>query len=402
MAAGPLVIVTPHRKEIQREFEHAFKRRFPSASVQWKAQSGTGDALRYVHHAFAQSSKSGIDADLFFGGGPEAFLELEAHDLLQPLPSDYGVPPELNGVPLRSYDKRWVAAALSQFGILYNQTLRAQRQLPVPDSWAALAKPELRDQVALVDPRRSGSARVIYESILQLYGWERGWQVLTAMAANSPNFATSSSKPLDNVAQGRVIFAPSVNFLAQNAVESSQTATSFHRLAYTEPQGEQIITPDPIGILRGAPHLPLARLFVDFVLSSEGQSIWMFKRGSEEGPKQANLYRLSVLPSLYQPLSPDSLVRRDPYTQSNVRLYDAQKAAQRHKVLEDFIGAVLIENHQVLRARWKQNPDARRLPFMPLSEQQMAALSTRWHNAALRASTIKQWKLEARRHFKTP
>lgn len=409
---GELVIVTPHRADIRREFERAFRARYPGATIRWDSQKGTGEALRFVQQKFASPTvaargaantngpnASGIGADIFFGGGPETFLELEARGWLQALPSDYGVPPELNGVPLRSYDKKWVAAALSRFGILFNRPLAARLRLPVPREWAELGDPALRGQVELVDPRRSGSARVIYESVLQLYGWERGWQVLTAMAGNARPFVVSSSRPLDDVAQGRAAFAPSVNFLAQTAIARARETGGAAQLGYIEPRAQQVITPDPIGILRGAPHRALARAFVAFVLSDEGQKLWMLRRRSRGGPVAENLYRLSVLPSLYEPLSPDSVVRSDPYAERNVRLYDAQKAAHRHKALEDLIGAVLIENQAALRARWERRPDAARLAFVPVNEAQLARLAAHWNDPALRAATVRRWSRAARRHF---
>ncbi|BCM90908.1 phosphoglycerate transport regulatory protein PgtC [Abditibacteriota bacterium] len=407
-----LIIVTPHRREIQEEFERAFKAKYPSVSLRWESKAGTGDALRYVQQQFAPKTfstartqsiqrppKKSSRADIFFGGGPESFLELEDEGLLQTLPSDYGVPPELNGVPLRSYNNRWVAAALSRFGILYNKTLATRQHLPLPATWADLGNPALRGHLELADPRRSGSARVIYESILQLYGWDKGWQVLTAMAGNTSAFVNLSSTPLKDVTQGRAIFAPTVNFLAQSALESSSLPTSSFKLGYIEPKGQQVITPDPIGILKGAPHPDLARKFVDFVLSAQGQNLWMFKKGSAGGPQKTNLYRLSVLPSHYQPLAAQSLVRLDPYAQFKVQPYNSQKAAIRHKVLEDLIGVLLIENHTLLAQRWKCQPDAVRQTFVPVTEQQVKNLAAQWGNPKFRASMMVLWRQALVRRF---
>src|SRR6185295_6455819 len=92
--------------------------------------------------------------------------------------------------------------ALSGFGILYNRSLLASHGLPEPRSWADLARPDLRGWVACVDPRGSGSAHVIYEIILQKFGWETGWSYLTRIAANSRHFTRGASGVLPLISTG--------------------------------------------------------------------------------------------------------------------------------------------------------------------------------------------------------
>jgi ABC-type Fe3+ transport system substrate-binding protein len=131
--------------------------------------------LNFVLSQFkGKEADQGIGIDLFFGGGMDSFIDMENAGVLQPLPSDYGVPATLNGVPLRGKDNAWVAAALGGFGILYNKTIAQRDNLPVPATWADMANPKLQDRIALADPRHSGSAHMAYEIILQANGWEKG------------------------------------------------------------------------------------------------------------------------------------------------------------------------------------------------------------------------------------
>lgn len=391
-----LMIVSPHDPKIQVEFERGFKQKHPDASIKWFSQQGSSEALRFVESQFAGKDKAqGIGMDLFFGGGPEVFMDLDNAGLLQPLPSNYGVPAVLNGVPLVGKNQDWVGAALSGFGILVNQVIADRDKLPVPQVWSDLEKPKLRNRVELADPRQSGSAHVAYEIILQTEGWQRGWQTLTGMAANASQFINSSSQLTQDVQSGEAAMVPAIDFYARTAVEQAGGG----KLIYVAPRGQQVTTPDPIGILRGAPHLELARQFVDFVMSPEGQKLWMYKKGAPGGPVNNSLYRQAALPSLYKPISPDSLVQQDPYSAHNTRPYDSKVATVRRKVLDDLIGAVLIDNQKLIKARLARNPDLAAATFVPITEAQAAQLAAQWSDASFRNAKLNDWGIAARAHF---
>ncbi len=399
VAPGPssqLTIITPHDPKIQVEFERGFKAKHPDASIKWLSQQGTADALRFVESQFANKDKTkGINIDLFFGGGPEPFMDLADSGLLQPLGSTYGVPAKLNGVPFVGKSSTWVAAALSGFGILVNKQIATRDNLPIPQVWDDLANPKLRDRVELADPRHSGSAHVAYEIILQLEGWDKGWQTLTGLAANASKFIDSSSQLTQDVQGGEAVMAPAIDFYARDAVARA----GGDKLTYVAPKGQLVVTPDPIAILQGAPHLDLAKQFVAYVMSPEGQKLWMYKKGAPGGPTQNDLYRQAALPTLYKPLSPDSLVRENPYATPNVRPYDSAKASVRRKVLDDLIGTVLVDNQKALKAKLAQNPNLAQVAFVPATEAEVAQLAAKWSDATARNVKLNEWGQTARSRF---
>ena len=229
--APSLNIVSPHSHEIQNAFADLWKKSHPETEIKWIDQGGTSDDLKFVRDQFATSGKDkGIGIDLFFGGGGETFTELESDDLLVPLAETYGVPAQLNGVPLRGKNDDWVAAALSGFGILYNKKIAARDALPVPQTWADLANPKLQERVELADPRHSGSAHTTYEIILQTNGWDKGWKILTAMTGNCRKFALTGSEPQQDVQNGEAVFCSAIDFYATGAIaRGGQRQTGLHR-----------------------------------------------------------------------------------------------------------------------------------------------------------------------------
>lgn len=392
-----LTIISPHGREIQMEFERAFTEQNPDVKIRWQDQGASFEALRFILAQFQnkQNKDDGIGADLFFGGGMEAFIELEKEGLLQKLPSEYSVPAELNGVPLRGQNNEWVGAALAGFGILYNKGIATRDGLPVPETWNDLGKRELLGRLELADPRKSGSAHVAYEIVLQTSGWDEGWKTLAAMAGNSRAFIDSASTLVNDVSSGEAVFVPAIDFYARGKIEQAGE----EKLGYISPKGQSVVTPDPIGILRGAPKKELAEKFVEFVLSPAGQKLWMFKKGSEGGPVQEPLFRLAVLPEMYQPISPESLVQEDPFSAKNERPYESEKAAARRVVIDDLIGAVLIDNHNLIKARQQKSGDVGTLTLVPSESEVMAAVQV-WDDPAARQKKIVEWRNAAASQLK--
>jgi ABC-type Fe3+ transport system substrate-binding protein len=392
-----LLVISPHSRDIQDEFQHLFETKYPGSHIKWVTMNGgTSDLVRFVTSQFAAKSNKdqGINIDVFFGGGAETFLELDDDHTLQALTSNFGVPATLNGVPLVGKDNHWVAAVLSGFGILYNKTYMTRDNLPPTQTWADLGNPALRGRIMLADPRHSGSAHAAYEIILQTNGWQRGWEIFTAMAANASKFEQGSSDLLQDVQNGEAVAAPAIDFYARSAIEKAGAG----QLGYAEPKGQHVVTPDPIGILKGAPHLKLAQEFVALVMSPEGQRLWFLKKGTPGGPVQHDLLREPALPSLYKEMPADAGIG-NPFTEKNAHPYDANKATVRRRVLDDLIGAILIDNHDALQASWAKNSNVGQLTFVPVTEDQATKLAAKWKDETFRQSTITGWREAAAKKF---
>ncbi|MGD0542487.1 MAG: hypothetical protein ABSB33_13320, partial [Tepidisphaeraceae bacterium] len=73
------------------------------------------------------------------------------------------------------------------------------------------------------------------------------------------------------------------------------------RETFVVPYAATAITPDPIAILYGThgKQLQLARHFVEFLLSPEGQRLWILKPGQPGGPRNRALRRSPIRQSVY-------------------------------------------------------------------------------------------------------
>ena len=130
-------------------------------------------------------------------------------------------------------------------------------------------------------------------------GWAEAMRLFRRLGANARYFTDQSTKiPLD-VASGDAAAGMCIDYYGRFQAEAAAAAGRPGRVGFVTARGETSINPDPIALLRGAPHRELAIAFIEFVLSDEGQKLWGFRRGVPGGPERYALRRLPIVPHLY-------------------------------------------------------------------------------------------------------
>ena len=389
-AQDKLVIISPHWEGIETEFDTAFKAWYAETTgrevtTDWLDQGGSSSDFRFIESEFKRLPE-GIGIDLFFGGGTDNYLKLAAKGLLAPykLPETQlaRIPKEIFGIPVYDPEHRWYGAALSTFGIMYNEQLRALLKLPEIHTWNDLTHPKLINRVGAADPRESGSAHMMYELILQGYGWEKGFELITQLGANVRGFSAGSNAIPRDVVAGQVIYGMAIDFYAYGRIAE----VGADIIKYIVPPDAAVVSPDSIAILKGAPNMAVAQKFLDFVLSDEAQKLWVLRDTDPEGPKwKGGLNRSSVIPALYDELG-DRCVASNPFELDLTPIdYDAVKGGKRWDIVGDLIGALVIEPHKDLVNTWKainksKDPAKRAaaiqiLGQVPITEAEAMALS---------------------------
>lgn len=401
--ADKLVLISPHWEGIRYEFERGFKARYQkdtgrTVELEWMDVGGSSETLRYLQSEF-KNKPAGIGIDIFFGGGLEPYLALKAERLLHeyalPKPLLEKIPPSLAGVPLYDPDHTWYGATLAGFGIVYNKVVLALTKLPVISTWDDLASAKAFDWVGSSDPRKSGSVHMVYEIILQAYGWDKGWRIITALGANVRNFTNAASQIPKDVAIGEVAYGLAIDFYAWAQVKEAGA----DKIGFVMPDNLTMITPDGIGILKGAPNLPVAQAFVRFVMSEEGQKLWLLNEKVPGGPQRFQLNRFSVLPSLYTQSSQAMAVKLNPFSYRSNFVFDASLSSERWSIVNDLLGALIIDQKHLLTRAWKDALSNRsspqefdRLAAMPISaDEALTLVKTKWKDPAFRNQKLNEW-----------
>jgi iron(III) transport system substrate-binding protein len=358
-----LVIITPNGQEIRNEFRWAFadwhKEKYGRAvQLEFLTPGGTSDVRRQLDtiyrairdaHGGALPVEDQVDTgiDMVWGGGDFEFnsnlkrlgilhpLDLNAAYLAEVFPQ-----PSLAGVKLYDQERdksgqllrpRWVGVCLGSFGIIFNPDLYQSLNLAPPKTWSDLADPRLFSSLSLADPSHSGTAALTYMMVIQRAmadsesdflhrpenagksfaqlkstpqyqaaldaGWTEGMRRLVLIAANARYFSDSGAQSPNDVADGDAAAGMAIDFYGRVAEET----VGEDRATFIAPRAATAITPDPIAILYGChgKQLELADHFIEFLLSPEGQRLWILKRGEPGGPRALALRRSPIRQSVY-------------------------------------------------------------------------------------------------------
>ena len=410
-AEDRLVLLSPHWKGIEDEFERAFKAHYlretgRTVDLEWLDVGGTSEVLRFIRSEFSNKPE-GIGIDILFGGGVEPYLALKKEKLLFPyaLPQELlkNIPQQLGVVPLYDPDYTWYGATLAGFGIVYNKVVLKLVKLPTITTWEGLAAPPAFGWVGSSDPRKSGSVHMMYEIILQAYGWDKGWRIITGMGANARNFTNSASQIPKDVAIGEVAYGLAIDFYAWAQVNEAGA----DKIGFVMPENLTIINPDGIAILKAAPNLSVAEAFVRFVMSPDGQKLWLLAKGSPGGPVNYQLNRFSVLPSLYDDASQRTAVKLNPFSWRSNFTFDETLSSVRYGIVNDLIGVMIIDCKDLLTQAWKRSlarglpeEEWQKLTAMPITAAEALDLAkNRWSDPAFRNQKLNEWSQFAREKY---
>ena len=395
--AARLIIITPHNEQIRYEFGRAFdewhQRNFGQrVNVIYNVPGGTSEIRRMLEAQYRAALESGLplggDADLVFGGGSyehsqfcrpltvEVDGEVRQTTITQPTLFDqqwldevYG-PNVIGNGRLYHPEGYWFGTALSGFGIVYNRDVLQQLNISEPNHWADLCHARLQGWVALVNPGQSGSIKTTFESILHRQGWHNGWAILRRAAANARYFSASSLKPPTDVSQGNAAMGMCIDFYGRFQAQALKDAGDADRIGYVDPPGGSTIDADPVSMLRGAPNPDLARRFILFCLSDEGQALWQFPRRSDQGqsadaaaesdaadnakvrlgPERYELRRLPIVRSMYDRHFDRFIDQVNPYVFAT-----AVENANPHArdLIVPIFAAMAMDTHHDLKAAWR-------------------------------------------------
>ena len=323
LAGAPtLIVITPHVEQITDEFAEGFDRwhrrvHGSPARLDIRTPGGTTEIIRQLQAQYgaalrneqirAQLVMSGatpllpagtIPFDILFGGGSYDHSRLVrdgpvAQTAIGEVPIPMSIPAgfdqarlddwfgenRIGAAPIYDPAQHWIGVALSSFGIVYNRDVLARLGLEEPASFDDLTARGYAGWLALADPRHSGSITTTFDSILNNQGWNNGWRILRSLCANARYFTNMSTKPPIDISHGEAAAGLAIDFYgrsqAQAVMRPGETPET-SRVGYAEPAGDVFVDPDPISILNGGPNRELARRFIEFALSDEGQALWQF------------------------------------------------------------------------------------------------------------------------------
>lgn len=401
-----LVIISPHRREVRLEYSRAFRDWMKTVhgrnvEIAWVDVGGTTKIIKYLESEYGKTTNA-VREDLLFGGGVSPYLIAKKNGWLVSvdLPADVtnDIPRFCAGLPVYDPDHYWHGVALSGFGIIYGRQVLERLGLKTPATWEDLAAPGFFTWLASGDPRSSGSVHKCYEIILQAYGFEKGWGLITRICANVHRFGEGGGVAPLETATRDVAAGMAIDQYAETVVRLAGR----DKLGFVLPADVTVMDADAIGMLKGGPSPRLAQLFIEFALSAEGQRV-LYQPVGVNGQRFA-LNRMPVLRSYYEgPGAPET----SPYAHAGGLKYDTRKESARRDILAAMIGVCLIDAHTELAEAWKRvirdgvkPDDVARLCAVPVAEADLETLAKQWQDPRKKAEISARWAAEARSRYR--
>lgn len=203
-------------------------------------------------------------ADLWFGGGIDAFMQAKTDGLLEQYFS-----PEAETVPeqYKDTDGYWLSKGITVVGFMVNPTLLKENNLEIPKSWKDLADPQYKDEITMSNPTISGTNYAVVKGLIDLFGEEEAWDLFAKMNENIPFYSKRGGDPQDKVLAGE--FAIGLIPASKTSFDLAQE----NNLEIIWPEEGIPWVPEGVAIFKNAQGVDVAKAFIDFMLKDENQQL---------------------------------------------------------------------------------------------------------------------------------
>ncbi|MGH7699167.1 MAG: extracellular solute-binding protein [Gemmatimonadales bacterium] len=257
----PLLIYSPHGRDLLTLFERRFEAARPDVDVRW-LDMGTQEVYDRV-----RSERANPQADVWFGGSTPVFALAVRDSLLEPYRPTWAdaVAPRHRGP-----DDLYVAAYETPVVLMYARA--AVSPDDAPQDWDDLLAPRWRGRVIIRDPLASGTMRaawglIIARSLETTGDTAAGFAWLRRLDAQTREYVQNAALLDDKIVRQEGLVTiwdlPDILLSIDRGLP----------LGWVLPRSGTPVIADPIAIVRGAPHREAARAFVEFVGTPEAQLV---------------------------------------------------------------------------------------------------------------------------------
>lgn len=152
-------------------------------------------------------------------------------------------------------------------GFVVNTRVLQQRNLPEPKRWTDLADPRYKGLIAMPDPNTSGTGYTILATLVQIYGEDGAFRLLSKIHRNVAQYTRSGGAPGQLAGRGDVAIA--IQF-AHDGIKFAMQGFPLKVYFPFEGVGYEI---GGLSLVKGAPNREAAIRFIEWALTPEAQAI---------------------------------------------------------------------------------------------------------------------------------
>jgi iron(III) transport system substrate-binding protein len=256
-----VVVYTAIENEQIADYMKTLNKTLPNLDVKMLRLS-TGDiAARFM------AEKDNMQAEVIWGVGATNILIFKNAGMLEPY-----APKGLDKIQGLFRDKAnppsWVGMDIYISAFCVNTEVSKKNNLPMPASWADLAKPVYKGQIVMPNPASSGTGYLSVASILQRMGEAEGWKYLDALDKNIAEYTKSGSKPCKDAAAGERAVGVSFEYVA---LEMKKKGSPVEMVLPKEGSGYEM---EANALTKKGAKNPAAKQFLDWAASEEAMALY--------------------------------------------------------------------------------------------------------------------------------
>ncbi|AKL97278.1 ABC-type Fe3 transport system, periplasmic component [Clostridium aceticum] len=249
---GVLTVYTSQPEADIQALVESFNTVYPDIKVDI-FRSGTEEVVSKV---LAEKEVNAVQADVLLVADAPTFEMLKSKDLLMSYAS-----PELAGISDDFYDEEntYTGTKIISTGIIVNTDVVNDKV----ESFADLTKKELDDSLIMPSPLYSGAAAYNLGVLTRTEGV--GWEFYESLKSNGIIVEKGNGAVQSAVVSGQKGAGIIIDYMALRAKADGAP------VEFVYPKEGSLIITEPVAILKNTKNEELAKTFVDYILSVEGQ-----------------------------------------------------------------------------------------------------------------------------------
>ena len=199
-------------------------------------------------------------ADLWFGGGIDAFMGAKEDGLLEQV--EFDASKDL-AAEYKDADNYWFSKGITVVGFIVNNDILEEKNLNLPKSWDDLTDPSYKGEILMSNPAISGTNYAVVNAILQTKGEEAGWEYFKALNENVDYYSKRGKDPSVKTAAGEVAIGITYIDRSVTALEEEQNVTVVY------PEDGIPYVPEGVAVFKNGSNAEGAKQFVEWFYSSD-------------------------------------------------------------------------------------------------------------------------------------
>ena len=210
-----------------------------------------------------QEEAGNPSADVAFGGTTDPYNMMAKDGLLEAYEATNAK--HLLKPMYRDADGYWYGIYQGILGFMVNTDELTRMGLEAPKDWPDLLKEEYKGLVWMSNYNTAGTAKLVLNTMIQMYGHDEGIKYLVDLDKNIEVYTKSGSGPSKNVGSGECVIG--IGFLHDGITQILDNG--YKNISLIIPSSGTSFEIGATAIFKGAKHPNAAKLFIEYALSPE-------------------------------------------------------------------------------------------------------------------------------------